>query len=112
MGAITGLRRQPATLAREVDVIQSKHREIIKRGFMADFMISVDEDVAEILKIIAEHQKVAIEDFLREMLLEDIERIKQRMHDPIIGALGGFGTAEDDVAERADDILHEEWQPR
>jgi len=78
---------------------------------MADFTISVDEDVLETLKIIADYRKVSVEDVLREMVLDDIEGIKRRQHSPLIGILDKYGDVEDDVASRADDILQKEWQP-
>jgi len=78
---------------------------------MVDFTISVDEDVLETLRTIAEYRNVRIEDILCEMVLADIEGIKRRQHSPLVGLLDKYGDVEDDVASRADDILRSEWQP-
>ncbi len=78
---------------------------------MADFVISIDDKMLPVLKQIADSKGLTLEDYLRGMLLEDIERIRERMNDPIIGLLADYNTGEDNVSERADDILHEEWQP-
>ena len=75
---------------------------------MVDVTVSIDEDVLEVLKELADYRKQTLEEYLRGMLLEDIERIKKRMNDPIIGA---FSSREGDISERDEEILREEWNP-
>lgn len=78
---------------------------------MADFTVAIDDEVLEVLKTIAEHRNLKVEDILREMVMEDIEGIKRRRRSPITGMLSKYGDVEEDVASRADDIIHNEWQP-
>jgi len=75
---------------------------------MADFTISVDEEVLEVLMTVAKYRKVKVEDLLREIVLEDIEGIKRRMNDPIIGIIDSGQT---DISERDEEILRSEWRP-
>jgi hypothetical protein len=80
---------------------------------MVSVTVQIEEDVHDVLQEIAEMKGISIEDVLRTMLIEDLDRIKRRMHDPIIGALGAFvqGKGITDVASHADDIIASEWGP-
>lgn len=75
---------------------------------MADVTVTIDDDVLEVLKELAEYRNQTLEEYLRGMLLDDIERIKERMNDPIVGA---FSSKTGDISERAEEILREEWNP-
>jgi hypothetical protein len=70
--------------------------------------LNVEDEMAEVLRMRAETQNTIIEDVLRSMVVEDLQRIKERMNDPIIGFLDS-GTG--DIAQRDEDILRDEWHP-
>jgi hypothetical protein len=78
---------------------------------MVNVMVSIDEGVLDVLKVVAGHKGVTVEDLLHDMLMETVEQMKARMDDPLVGALREFGDAESDAASRADDIIQNEWQP-
>jgi hypothetical protein len=81
---------------------------------MLDVTVSVDEEVYEVLKVLAELEKRTVEEVLRGMLLETLDEIKARMNDPLIGALDPYlpdDGSQTDIASRADDIIRDEWEP-
>jgi hypothetical protein len=73
--------------------------------------LTIEDEVLEVLQTLAEMGNTTIEEVLRDMVIEDLQRIKERINDPLVGALGEFGGAESDVASRVDDIIRDEWQP-
>ena len=75
---------------------------------MADFTVTIDEDIIDVLEAMAKLRGVTVEKVLSDMLVENLERIKARMNDPIIGM---FESGEGDISERVEDILRDEWHP-
>jgi hypothetical protein len=80
---------------------------------MVQVTVEVDQDVYEVLETLAEMQGGTVSDVLRNMVVDDLERIKRRLKDPIVGGLGPFlkDNVEQDIASRADDIIASEWEP-
>jgi len=70
--------------------------------------LTIDGEALEVLQTLAEMNNTTVEEVLRSMVIEDVQRIKERMDDPIIGFLDS-GTG--DIARRDEDILRDEWQP-
>jgi len=75
---------------------------------MVTVTVTVESDVMEVLQTLAEMKHTTVEEILRGMVIEDLQRIQERMKDPIIGFLDS-GTG--DIARRDEDILRDEWQP-
>jgi hypothetical protein len=75
---------------------------------MFSVTVEVDKDVYDVLKTIAEIKGVSVGDVLRDMVTEDLERIKRRMNDPIIGM---FSSGRSDVSENDEDIMYGNWKP-
>lgn len=75
---------------------------------MADFTISIDDEVLDALRSIADYKHISLDEYLKSLLLDDIELIRKRMNDPIIGS---FESGERDISERVEDILYNEWEP-
>jgi hypothetical protein len=75
---------------------------------MADFTVTVDEDIIDVLKAMAKLKGITVEQVLSDMLTQTLEQIKARMNDPIIGM---FESGEGDISERVEDILRNEWRP-
>lgn len=78
---------------------------------MAEYTVNIDDDVREVLEILARLKGMPMKQYLKTRTTDDIERIKQRLKDPLIGALSGFSHGENDVSSRTDDIIYEEWRP-
>ena len=78
---------------------------------MVSVTLTIEGEVLEVLQTLAEMSNTTIEEVLRDMVIEDLQRIRERINDPLVGALGEFGDAEGDAASRADDIIRDEWQP-
>jgi hypothetical protein len=78
---------------------------------MVSVTVSIDEDVLGVLKAMAKLQDVTVEEVLRGMVAQSIEELRERMNDPLIGALDEFDGAGDNVASCADDIIRSGWQP-
>ncbi len=75
---------------------------------MVSVTLTIEDEVLEVLQTLAEMKNTTVEEVLRDMVIEDLQRIKERMKDPIIGCLDS-GTG--DIARRDEDILRDEWQP-
>jgi hypothetical protein len=75
---------------------------------MVEFTVSIDDNVLEVLEILAHLKGVTVEEYLRGMLLEDIARIQRRLNDPMVGAIS---SGRSDVSERDEEILYNEWEP-
>jgi hypothetical protein len=86
---------------------------MIKEFVMVSVTVQIDEDFHAVLQEIANMKGISIEEALQTMLVEDLQRIKRRMNDPIIGALDPFvkGKGVTDVSSHADDIIASEWEP-
>jgi hypothetical protein len=86
-------------------------KEGVQERSMVTVSVSIDEDVLEVLKTLAEMQGISVEEVLQERVMADISRIKARMNDPLIGALSDFSQGDNDVASIADDIIRDERKP-
>jgi hypothetical protein len=75
---------------------------------VVELSISIDDEVLEVLETLARLKGVTIEEYLCGRLLDDIARIRRRLHDPIIGAIS---SGRSDVSEHDEDILFSEWEP-
>jgi hypothetical protein len=75
---------------------------------MADFTLSIDEDILDVLEAMAKLRNITVAEVLRDMLAQTLDQVKMRMNDPIIGM---FDSGQSDISERAEDILRDEWQP-
>lgn len=70
---------------------------------MVRVTVEVDEEVYEVLETLAEMQGGTVSDVLHNMVVEDLDRIKARLNDPIIGM---FDSGRTDVSERDADIMY------
>jgi hypothetical protein len=75
---------------------------------MIEVTVAVDEAVMEVLQTLADIKGISVADVLSGMVLEDIERIKNRLNDPMIGL---FHSGRGDLSERDEEILRENWHP-
>jgi hypothetical protein len=74
---------------------------------MVSITVSIEEEVLEVLRTLADHRGVPPEDILREMLVGQLSDLKARMADPVIGVLH---SGRSDLSERYEEFLLEEWK--
>jgi hypothetical protein len=78
---------------------------------MIDVSFTLDDQLYEVLRAFARLHDLTIEEALRQIVVQSTPLLTADQHDPLIGVLGPFGDdAPRDVASRADDIIHEDWQ--
>lgn len=70
--------------------------------------VEIEEEVMEVLQAMAVMQKITVEEVLRGMVAENLQRIKERMNDPIIGMIN---SGRSDISEHDEDILQAGWRP-
>lgn len=78
---------------------------------MVDIVVSVDDKLHAVLRAMAELKGVPVDEVLSRLVADQLDEIRARMSDPLIGALDEFETDEDDTAARAEDILRSDWKP-
>jgi hypothetical protein len=75
---------------------------------MAEFVVSLDEDMQGVVEAIARLKGVTVQEVLRDLLSESLETLRTRLNDPMIGA---FASGRSDISERDEELLYGGWQP-
>jgi hypothetical protein len=80
---------------------------------MVSITIQVEDEVYEVMEVLAEMRGVTVQEILQTITIDEIARIRSRINDPLVGALGPFvtGGGVTDTASNADDIIAQEWEP-
>lgn len=75
---------------------------------MADYTISIDQDMQDVIEAIARLKGISFQDALRDIVARSLDEIRADMKDPMIGL---FHSGRDDVSEHDEDILYGGWKP-
>jgi hypothetical protein len=70
---------------------------------MAEYTITIEDEILEVLKIRAKLEGVTIPDLLQEILADSLEEIRQKMTDPLIGIVD---SGKGDLSERDEEIMY------